>query len=95
MAKESAEGERVVLGFKGGGSLPLKLSASDREKLFSSLEKGGWKAPAGSTSKTRTARFALIARRLFTCAARAKSTASALASASRPGLPRSSKGLVA
>jgi hypothetical protein len=42
MAKETAEGERVVLGFKGGGSLPLKLSASDREKLFSSLEKGGW-----------------------------------------------------
>jgi len=42
MAKEPAEGERVVLGLKGGGSLPLTLSASDREKLFSSLEKGGW-----------------------------------------------------
>ena len=42
MAKESAEGERVVLGLKGGGALPLKLSANDREKLFSSLEKGNW-----------------------------------------------------
>jgi hypothetical protein len=42
MAKESTEGERVVLGLKGGGALPLKLSASDREKLFSSLEQGGW-----------------------------------------------------
>jgi len=42
MAKEPTEGERVVLGLKGGGSLPLTLSTSDREKLFSSLEKGGW-----------------------------------------------------
>ena len=42
MAKEPEEGERVVLGLKGGGALPLKLSARDCEKLFSSLEKGGW-----------------------------------------------------
>jgi len=42
MAKKSEEGERVVLGLKGGGSLPLTLSSSDREKLFGSLENGGW-----------------------------------------------------
>lgn len=42
MAKKSDEGSRVVLGIKGGGTLPLTLSASGREKLFSSLEKGGW-----------------------------------------------------
>ncbi len=42
MAKKSEQGERVVLGLKGGGSLPLTLSAGDRDKLFSSLEIGGW-----------------------------------------------------
>ncbi|MSX01528.1 MAG: hypothetical protein F2813_00030 [Actinobacteria bacterium] len=42
MAKETEERERVVLGLKGGGGLPLKLSTADRTRLFDSLEKGDW-----------------------------------------------------
>ncbi len=42
MAEETESRESVVLGLKGGGTLPLKLAADERKKLFDGLEKGNW-----------------------------------------------------
>ena len=42
MAKDEGGREQVTIGFKGGGALPLRLSASDRDALMAGLEKGGW-----------------------------------------------------
>lgn len=42
MAKDDGGREQVTIGFKGGGALPLRLTADDRKALLDALEKGGW-----------------------------------------------------
>lgn len=41
-AKDKETRARVVLGFQGGGSLPLKLAAADTKALMDALAKGEW-----------------------------------------------------
>ena len=41
-AKDKEARSRVVLGFHGGGSLPLKLTEADTKSLMDALAKGEW-----------------------------------------------------
>ena len=41
-AKDKETRSRVVLGFQGGGALPLKLTEADTKKLMDALAKGEW-----------------------------------------------------
>jgi len=41
-AKDKDARSRVVLGFQGGGALPLKLTEADTKKLMDALAKGEW-----------------------------------------------------
>ena len=40
--KDKAMRARVVLGFQGGGALPLKLTEADTKALMVALDKGEW-----------------------------------------------------
>lgn len=41
-AKEKETRSRVIVGFAGGGSLPLKLTEADTKALMDALAGGGW-----------------------------------------------------
>lgn len=41
-SKDKETRARVVLGFHGGGSLPLKLTDADTKALMGALAKGEW-----------------------------------------------------
>ena len=41
-SKDKETRSRVVVGFQGGGALPLKLTEADAKSLMAALEKGDW-----------------------------------------------------
>ena len=51
--KDKETRARVVLGFQGGGALPLKLNEADTKALMAALDKGEWHTIADADGPVR------------------------------------------